>query len=87
MGGGLALAIPRPTFVFMLIDEALELHEAVSRLTRRGVHVGGILTYAWVIPYGVLTLAVASYLRFVLRQHRESAHFCLWQGDCTRAGR
>lgn len=54
-------------FVFLALDEWLGVHELATR-PFRAVGLGtGAFYFAWVVPYGLLTLAVgAAYLRFLL---------------------
>ncbi|MCP2043940.1 multidrug transporter [Pontibacter sp. HSC-36F09] len=57
-------------FLFMAIDENTQVHERVADFVRPRLttDLSGMLHWAWVVPYGVLTLAVVAYfLRFVLR--------------------
>jgi hypothetical protein len=54
-------------FLFLAADEGLEVHEAVSRLITRFFHPTGILFFAWVIPYGILTVLLGTlFFRFLL---------------------
>jgi hypothetical protein len=53
-------------FVFLGIDEAVELHGLLSRPMREMVDLSGPLIFAWVMPYGLLTIVFAAvYLPFV----------------------
>ncbi|MVN87140.1 hypothetical protein GO986_10200 [Deinococcus sp. HMF7620] len=45
-------------FVFLGIDEGVSLHELLIEPVHRLVKVEGVLYYAWVVPYGLLALAV-----------------------------
>lgn len=45
-------------FLFLSLDEAACIHEAISSLLSQFIHTTGIFTYAWVIPGGVFTLVV-----------------------------
>jgi hypothetical protein len=55
-------------FVFLSMDEMIELHEMLTDPLRYRLDLPGFLRYAWVIPYGVLVLGVALvYLRFLWR--------------------
>lgn len=57
-------------FLFMAIDENTQVHERVADFVRPrlATDLSGMLHWAWVVPYSVLTLAVVAYfLRFVLR--------------------
>ena len=56
----LALGI---VFVFLAIDEAAELHGLLSQPLRDLTKASGAFLYAWVIPYGVLTLLFAAAYR------------------------
>lgn len=55
-------------FVFLAIDETATIHEHLIEPFRELFNARGALFYAWVIPYGAATLALAMlYLPFVLR--------------------
>lgn len=52
-------------FLFLSVDESARLHEPISSALRTWLRTSGALVHAWVIPYGVLALAVAAtYARF-----------------------
>ena len=56
--------------LFIAIDETVQIHEFVADVVRPRLvtDLGGLLHWAWVVPYGALVLAVAAYfLKFVLR--------------------
>ena len=53
-------------FVFLSMDEMLEIHEALIVPVRQALHLGGMLRFAWVIPYGALLIVfVFAYRRFL----------------------
>lgn len=53
-------------FIFLSFDEMMRLHEMLISLVRSALHTGGIFYFAWVIPYGILTIVfVAAYSRFL----------------------
>jgi hypothetical protein len=57
-------------FVFMAVDENVQIHEHIADFVRPqlGNDLSGLLHWAWVVPYGILTLAVVAYfIGFVLR--------------------
>lgn len=55
-------------FVFLSVDEMLEMHEKLNEPIRSALDVGGAFYYAWVIPYGVgLLILAAVYFRFLLQ--------------------
>jgi len=57
-------------FLFMSIDEAIEIHERLEPLIRRIItnDADGYLTWTWVVPYVLLALALAVYcFRFVMQ--------------------
>jgi hypothetical protein len=55
-------------FMGLALDEWLTFHEFVGRLIRQAGIGSGVFFYAWVIPYGILTLLLgASYARFLAR--------------------
>ena len=43
-------------FLFMSVDEMLELHERLIEPLRGALETSGAFYYAWVIPYGIATL-------------------------------
>ena len=52
-------------FLFLAIDEAAELHGILSQPLRDFAHLSGALLFAWVIPYGILTIIIAiAYRKF-----------------------
>ena len=54
-------------FLFLAVDEAAELHGILSRPLRQLGHLSGALLFAWVVPYGILTIMFAvAYLRFFM---------------------
>lgn len=56
-------------FAFLAADELLVLHEKLNDPLRAALHTsGGVLHYAWIIPYGILAAGFAVvYLPFLLR--------------------
>jgi hypothetical protein len=55
-------------FVFLSMDEMIELHEMLTNPLRYRFDLPGFLFYAWVIPYALFALTVALvYLRFLWR--------------------
>lgn len=61
-------------FLFLSIDEYVEIHEHLVGPVRETFGATGYLYYAWVIPYFFGLLAfVASYARFLLHLPRETA--------------
>ncbi|MBX0332197.1 multidrug transporter [Pontibacter sp. HSC-14F20] len=70
-------------FLFMAIDENTQIHERVADFVRPHLvtDLSGMLHWAWVVPYGVLTLAVVAYfLRFVLRLPTYTRNLILLSG-------
>lgn len=57
-------------FVFLSMDESAQIHEEVANIVRPklGNHdAGGLLYWAWVVPYSVFVIGVLAYfLRFML---------------------
>ncbi|MES2848864.1 MAG: multidrug transporter [Bacteroidota bacterium] len=56
-------------FIFLSIDESVQVHEEVAKILRPSVsnNVSGLLYWAWVIPYGIFAIAAAIYFfRFVV---------------------
>jgi hypothetical protein len=74
-------------FAFLSVDEMLELHERLIEPVRDALGTGGLLYYAWVIPYslgGVALLIV--YRRFLRRLPRRTAILFLVSGVTFVAG-
>ena len=43
-------------FIFLSADEMFEIHERFTYLTQQVINVSGFLSFAWVIPYGILAI-------------------------------
>lgn len=70
---GLAVA-----FLFMGLDESIELHEQLTEPLRDILGARGLFFYAWVIPYILFTLLFAIvYVRFVLELPGDTRKFVL----------
>lgn len=53
-------------FLFIAVDDGAALHENIIRPLRNALNTSGALYYAWVIPYGMLVIAVGLiYFRFL----------------------
>lgn len=62
------------TFLFLTLDESLEIHEKLIGPLRQSLHTSGLLHYAWVIPYGIGAAAFGlAYVRFLVRLPRHTA--------------
>ena len=73
-------AVLAAVFVFLSADEAAELHEMLNPL-REHVGNGGLLYWAWVVPYGIAGLAfVAAYARFLRRLPSRTARLFVASG-------
>lgn len=56
------------TFWFLSVDELFQIHERLTLPLHHALGTGGIFLFAWVIPYGVLTLILGGiYARFLWR--------------------
>ncbi len=56
-------------FVFLSVDESVQVHEEVARILRPSVgeSMNGFLYWAWVVPYSIFVIAAGVFfLRFVL---------------------
>lgn len=74
-------------FVFLALDESLELHEKLILPLREALHTTGLLYYAWVVPYGIAALLFAlAYLRFLRRLPAQTALFFVIAGSVFVAG-
>ncbi|MDO6391617.1 multidrug transporter [Pontibacter sp. BT731] len=76
-------------FLFMAIDENTQIHERVADFVRPrlATDLSGMLHWAWVVPYSVLTLAVVAYfIGFVLRLPNHTRNLILLSGALFVAG-
>lgn len=55
-------------FVFLSLDEWLSFHEILIMPVRTALKVDGLLRFAWVVPYGVMTAAVGLACLSLLRR-------------------
>ncbi|MBT8077991.1 MAG: hypothetical protein KJO31_05405 [Gammaproteobacteria bacterium] len=61
-------------FVFLALDESIQLHERMIEPTRDMFGASGFFYYAWIIPYGIaFAVLAAAYFRFLLRLPRRTA--------------
>ncbi|MCB0610368.1 MAG: peptidase M48 Ste24p [Lewinellaceae bacterium] len=59
-------------FLFLSVDEFVEIHEHLIGITARYFHTSGFLYFAWIIPYGLLFIVFSFlYLRFLLSLPRK----------------
>ena len=65
-------------FLFIGIDEAVMIHERIGDRVHLMLNTDGFLYYAWVIPYGVMVIALGVfYLPFLLRLPAETRKGCV----------
>ena len=75
------------TFLFLALDEMLELHERLIEPMRSRLDTSGYFYYAWVIPYGLgLVVFVGVYVRFLMRVPRRTAVLFVVAGAIFVAG-
>lgn len=73
--------------LFLTLDEYFALHDKINAPARELFGLGGVLYYAWVIPYGLLVLAVAVLLvRFLRRLPGTTRRGLLLAGGLYVAG-
>lgn len=66
-------AVLAGVFVFLAIDEAAALHEALMEVMRPRTGGSGVFYFVWVVPYGAATaLLAATFLPFLLSLPRRS---------------
>jgi len=76
-------------FIFLSIDESVQIHEEVARILRPslGNDVSGLLYWAWVIPYTVFVLAVVVFfMRFVLSLPKSTRNLFFISGSIFITG-
>lgn len=75
------------TFAFLSLDEMLELHEQLIEPVRNALGAGGLLFYAWIVPYSAATiLLVTVYWNFLWRLPRDIAKWMVLAGAIFVAG-
>jgi hypothetical protein len=68
-------------FLFLALDEDASIHELLINPLKYALPEQGVLHFAWVVPYGILTLAVGLvYLRFVLRMPEPTRRLTIASG-------
>lgn len=73
-------------FVFLGLDEYVKIHERLTIPLRRALHTSGVLYYAWIVPYGLLTLALCvSYGAFLRQLPKKTRWLCISAG-CIYVG-
>ncbi len=70
LAGGLAYrrhwAVLGAIFLYLSLDEAVVIHEMINQPLTESLGLGGVLTFSWVLPFGLLVLIFAAcYLRFL----------------------
>jgi hypothetical protein len=61
-------------FVFLACDETLSLHEKLDRPVQASLQTSGVFHYAWVIPYGIASIAFGlAFVPFLRRLPRKTA--------------
>jgi hypothetical protein len=67
-------AVMAAIFLYMSIDEAVQIHEMINPALTDTYHLSGVLTFSWVIPFGILValfvLAYIGFLRHLSRRFR-----------------
>ena len=76
-------------FLFLAFDEWYQIHEPIGGYLTSTFHTSGFFYYAWIIPYGLVTLALAAfYVRFLFRLELKTrlAILCRGYALCVRCG-
>ncbi|GAB3826740.1 hypothetical protein GCM10028895_38130 [Pontibacter rugosus] len=76
-------------FVFMAVDESVQLHEHIAEFVRPKLSndLNGLLHWSWVVPYAVFVLIVVAYfLNWVLRLPAETRNIFFISGFMFVAG-
>lgn len=74
-------------FVYLSMDEALAIHERAIEPVGNMIPVGGLLTFAWVVPGAIAVLIVGLvYLRFLAGQPRRLARNLVLAGSIYVGG-
>ncbi len=68
-------------FLFLAFDEAAALHEILIKTFRGIFHTGGVLYWAWVIPYGALLVVfVLAFTKFLFRLPKRTRYWFIASG-------
>ncbi|MEM8858126.1 MAG: hypothetical protein AAGD96_07390 [Chloroflexota bacterium] len=74
-------------FMFLALDEWLQIHEILIAPFRLTFNTSGALYFAWVIPYGIgLIIFAASYLKFLINLPKKFAMLFIISGLIYCAG-
>lgn len=74
-------------FLFLSMDEMMSIHERLTDPLNSLISESEVFHYAWVLPYGVLVVIVASvFVRFLLYLPRRTALFFIISGALYVAG-
>lgn len=74
-------------FAFLTIDETAYLHENLIEPLRHQLDTGGLLFYAWVIPYSIaLVVFVILYSRFLFRLPKKTELLLILSGTIYISG-
>jgi|SRR5690606_31113469 len=68
-------------FIYLSVDEMMELHEHLVTAVKTIIPTSGILYYAWIIPYGIgLIILFAVYYKFLIRLPRRTLYLFILSG-------
>lgn len=74
-------------FVFLSLDEAVSIHERIGDGVASQIETSGYFLWAWVIPYGILALAVALlYVPFLWRLPKDTRWHVILAGTIYVGG-
>lgn len=74
-------------FLFLSIDEGIELHESIGDLTENYIHATGLLYFPWIVPYSFMTIIfILLYLKFTLRLPAKTARLFILSGSVYLTG-
>ena len=73
-------------FVFLGVDEYVKIHERLTIPLRHALQVSGVLYYAWIVPYGLLTLALCVSYGAFLWQLPKKTRWLFVSAGCIYVG-
>jgi len=74
-------------FLFLSADEAAGIHERLIEPLRNSLNTSGVLSFAWVIPYGIFVIAMMLiYFRFLFSQDVRIRNLIIFAGILYVAG-
>ncbi|NOQ35484.1 MAG: peptidase M48 Ste24p [Methylococcaceae bacterium] len=74
-------------FIFLSIDEYLQIHESIGDIVENHINATGFLYFPWVIPYAIAVIIfIIIYLKFILGLPKKTAVLFILSGTLYLTG-